>query len=679
MKNRLLTAALALCLAVGCANPAGGGNSAGGSVGVSADDSLVFAADGDLDKVFVYDTRLEQVVSAISVGRQPEKVLVAPDDTVYVTNRYSRSVSVIRRGESTESARLATAVEPVGLALTEDGKTLYVVNATSLTDADFGTVRAFDTATLSLKWETPVGEEPRGITLMAGGKLAVSLYKQGDLVFLDASSGKVLKAGTRLFEKLNGVALGIVGQTGGGVSVPVPDMGSFGSNTSHARGLEALTVSPSGEQLYATSLLATDVQVMTTGTGDDEFFPELGGGGYGGVSSCGATAIASPALLTFNAEGQPLVDDLSTCTGEAAGERPMTVLTSPRFEVPLQGARAMAVDHSGRFLYVVHESSDNVAVVRVGPDVAAESDGPGVPRCFNCGGFGFNGDNRGTEEVVAVGAGPSGIALSSDGARAWVYNSFDHTLSTLGGKDGSVRVVATTRLNAGLPVEQQERLSPDAQAGRRLFFSATDARMNALTTGISCQACHLEGREDGHVWNFSEGPRQTPSLAGRKMMQTAPFHWNGEFAGLNELMSHVVVQRMGGSGVDETMDRQVAAYIDSLEAPENPHLESVPAEVVARGREVFEAAACGTCHGGEAFTDNSFADVGTYVTNKVINDDLSMLPFGGLNAPSLLGLARTAPYLHDGSATSLKARIINGKQTNRRWPAPRTRSPSPRR
>jgi cytochrome c peroxidase len=35
---------------------------------------------------------------------------------------------------------------------------------------------------------------------------------------------------------------------------------------------------------------------------------------------------------------------------------------------------------------------------------------------------------------------------------------------------------------------------------------------------------------------------------------------------------------------------------------------------------------------------------------------------GGFNTPSLLGLARSAPYLHSGAASTLKERITVGKE-----------------
>ena len=81
MNKTLLSAALAVVLAFapGCSNNStAGGNTASGSIGVSRDDKLVYAADSDLDTLFVVDTRTTMVVSEIALGRQPEKVLVAP-------------------------------------------------------------------------------------------------------------------------------------------------------------------------------------------------------------------------------------------------------------------------------------------------------------------------------------------------------------------------------------------------------------------------------------------------------------------------------------------------------------------------------------------------------------------------------------------------------------------------
>ncbi len=204
-------------------------------------------------------------------------------------------------------------------------------------------------------------------------------------------------------------------------------------------------------------------------------------------------------------------------------------------------------------------------------------------------------------------------------------------------------------------------LPPDVVEGRRLFFSATDVAMNSPQVGISCASCHLDGREDGHVWNFKEGPRQTPSLAGRMVPQTAPFHWGGEHADFAAFVGVTVGERMGGRGLTEDQQRKLLAFIDTLPAPDNPHRSASPSDAQIRGAQAFQTAGCTECHAGAARTNNTFADVGTFVTGGQVNDDLAFLS-KGLNTPSLLGLARTAPYLHDGSAATLRDRILNDRQ-----------------
>lgn len=659
MKKRLLSAALAVCLAgglTGCSNaPAGGGSSSGGGLGLSKDDALLYAADPDLDTVFVVDVKT-QAVTPVKVGRMPEKLLVAPDGTVYVANRLDRSVSILRPGEAVEAGRLKVGVEPVGLAISSDAKTLYVVNATSLTDAENGTLMAFDTATNELEYEVVVGHEPRGITLLGDGKAAVSLFKDGDLVLVDTAKGQVVKAGTGVFQQLNRVALGIDTVGGGDVGAPRPlpnePFPGFGPTTARPRGVEALITSHDGAQVYAASLISTD-SILATGKVDDPLGGPIDGssGGYGG-GTCGSTAVASPAILTFTADGQPQVDDLATCGGETTGERPPMLLVTNIPGVPLQGPRALALDPTGTFLFVANYDSNNVAIVPTALRREAGAFGAETPPPnFDKTDFGVGGTVR---QVVNVGAGPSGVVVTRDGTKAFVFNAFDHSISTLESLNGRVSNTGTLKLG-------DDVLSPDAVAGRKLFFSAVDARMNNPSTGISCGTCHLEGREDGHVWNFPDGPRQTPSLAGRLLTKTAPFHWNGEFNDLLAFMTHTVQRRMGGSGVSPAMERQVAAFIDSMPAADNPHRGATPADVVARGKAAYEKAQCQSCHVGEAFTNNVFADVGTFVTEGPVIDRAEFLPHGGLNTPSLLGLARTAPFLHDGSAVSLKARILQGK------------------
>ncbi len=665
MKIRLLAAALAFATGLSlsaCSKQADGYTSAQGSVGASHDDALVFAADTDTDQVYVFDTATEQKVAAIKVGASPEQVLVGRDDTIFVTNRMGRSISVIRRGDWKEAARVDVGVEPVSMALTSDGRTLYVVSSTSLQSAEFGVLTAIDTATLSPKWELNVGHEPRGIALMEGNKAIVSLFKDGDVALVDLSGPRLLKSSTDIFQKLNTASLqnGSSNNQFGGAAPP-PEFqdptnpNAFNSpRTSRARGMDTLVVSPDGQQVFATAHLSSDA-LLTVGTSsleDQKFAGNVSSGsGYGG-GSCGATAVSSPALLTFDSSANPIVEDIINCSQQDS-DRPPMLLNSGNSTIPIQGSRAAVIDPSGQFIYVVNHDSNNVAIVPATVKNTQNNSGLTTLDAKAPGGF-FQGQAS-VNSVVSVGAGPTGIALSKDGKRAWVYNSYDHSLSRIESEGSVVRAKNTVELG-------KDVLPAEVVIGRKLFFSTTDSRMTSLGTGISCGTCHLDGREDGHVWNFTTGPRQTPSLAGRMLAKTEPLHWDGEFANMGDL-SHAITGRMGGQGITPQMATQISAFLASQPAADNPHrlAEKTPAQV--RGLQAFTKANCNSCHSGEALTDNSFAKVGTLVVKGTVLDNANALP-KGLNTPSLLGLARTAPYLHDGSAQTIKDRILQGKDGN---------------
>lgn len=669
MKIRALAVAALLC---GCNQQVPSYTAASGSLALSNDDGLLYAVDTDSNQLFVIDARTDEVKAAVTVGLQPEKVVVGKDDTIYVANRMGRSISVIHRGEWTEAAKLPTAVEPAGMAI--NGDTLLVVNAAMLDDAMKGSLMAFDTKTSSVLWETPVGFEPRAVAV-SGDKALVSLYKDGDVVTVDLKTHQVINAGTRVFENINQTALTAEtsGGTGGGFGEPLPpsdvnagpNSGKFFIPKLHPRGVESLTVSPDGTQVYAATLLSSD-QLLPSTDSTTTTFPGGSSDGYSSSGGCGSGSVTAPAILTFDGtDGKSLATDTGGCGGQRMEGQPAQVLVSGNPTMPIQGPSASVVDPTGAFLFVVGKESNNVAILPTNSAATQEQNGDTtlvkggesfpVDSRGGLGGFGFGS----VHTTVAVGKGPSGIALSHDGKTAWVHNGFDHSVSRLERKDGVVQQVSVTAFTTDV-------LPADVVAGRKLFFDATDSRMSSQTTGISCASCHLEGREDGHVWNFTDGPRQTPSLAGRMLSKTAPFHWNGEFDGLTAFMAQTVNHRMGGVGVSPAMERQIAAFIDSQPAADNPYkLATGLSAAQVRGQSVFNKAQCNSCHRGDTLTDNSFVDVGTYVTKGLIVDDPARFVRGGLNTPSLLGISRSAPYLHDGSARTLKERIIIGKAENK--------------
>src|SRR5579862_8100741 len=144
MKKLLLTAVVAVL--AGCtASQSPGYSSSSGSLALSRDEKYLYAVDTDNGVLGVVDLAKNQVVAQVQVGAGPERVHVAVDDTIYVSNRANRSVSVIVRDSWQEKARIPVGVEPVGLASSPDAKILYVVNSTTLATPDQGSVMAIDT------------------------------------------------------------------------------------------------------------------------------------------------------------------------------------------------------------------------------------------------------------------------------------------------------------------------------------------------------------------------------------------------------------------------------------------------------------------------------------------------------------------------------------------------------
>lgn len=644
MKKVFLTAALAAVVGLSaCDAPTSATYvNASGSIALSRDDSLIYAVDSDNEILAVVDAASQKKVAEVKVGAAPEQVTVGPDDTIFVSNRGARSVSVIQMGQWEEARRIPVGVEPVGLAVSPDGKTLYVVNGTSLEDPEYGTLMAVDVASGQPKWDLPVGEEPRAITLIDGGKKAlITLFKQGDVVQVDLTGPAIIKDNTKVPSS--------IGQNRSAVYQKANDAGLRGQTNGVSaskfmpRSASSITATPDGETAFMTVVWSREDNITAA--------PNRFGGYYAGGGPCSVGAVATAGLVTYSAEtAEPKVDDLTACSfAPVAENKDYPTNTFNTFNGnTLQGPVASVVDPTGSWLFVLNRESQNVAIMptqrRTGDDLNVSGTGSNI------------------REVVPVGQGANGIAITRDGTALYVYNQFDHAITVLKSFDaaGGKRVA-----QAGNPIVVARDVIDDPAfiEGRRLFFSALNADINnPQTTGVSCNTCHVEGgREDGHVWGFPDGLRQTPALSGRMMSRTAPFHWSGEFSDLQAFMDHTTVARMGGIGVNANELNALVAYMDKAPAADNPLRLSTPTEAQIRGAQVFQQANCTTCHGGEAMTLNTMADVGTLrASDKVRHESgINNEPLPALNTPSLLGLARTAPYLHDGSALTLKERLLN--------------------
>ena len=243
--------------------------------------------------------------------------------------------------------------------------------------------------------------------------------------------------------------------------------------------------------------------------------------------------------------------------------------------------------------------------------------------------------------AARVDDGPSALTFIDDD-RVYVYNFLSRTVQ-------SITVPSPESLSSGRPIGASvgpsiavadNRLPAEVENGRRLFYSTEDPSVTDPRIGVSCATCHFEGRNDGLTWNFERGPRQTPSLAGMISLRE-PVRWDGQKATVADDARDTSRDLMGALDMTQEAAQDIAAFIDYVRDVDNPQA-SLDNELVARGREIFNRTdtACGTCHSGPIFSDKQL---------------YNMFGLDGVKTPSLLGVVATPPYLHNGSAPTLRA------------------------
>ena len=230
--------------------------------------------------------------------------------------------------------------------------------------------------------------------------------------------------------------------------------------------------------------------------------------------------------------------------------------------------------------------------------------------------------------------GPTAMDISDDG-RVMAFCSLSRQVAAVDYPvKGSPKVAMSDAVS-------KSRYSKEAQKGRALFRMGDNARLS--TNGVmACESCHPEGRTDGLSWRIGGGALNTPLLAG-KVVGTHPFKWDGGDKDLNTSLTHTVT-RLGGTGINAQEAKAIAAFLGEMPKARIPTIKSHKA--VARGKKLFASkeVGCASCHSGKLRTDRKMYDLA---------NDLDKV-----DTPALVGLASSAPYYHDGSATTLEALLL---------------------
>ncbi len=466
---------------------------------VSPGDRFVWVVNPDLDTV----TQLEITVTGlverhtVNVGDEPTNLAITPDGKfVYVANTASGTVSVIRTKDHRVVDLIRVGTEPCGLAFTPNGKKLYVANArsndVSVIDPDENEV---------VRTIKDVGPEPRGLAITNDGdrkdndeKLYVTQFLATDRLGVLIGRDDYKEGRVTVIDVGNDRVQGVV------VLNPLADTG-FKSNGSALERVAATNPATFTVQTGAFPNMLNSIAIK------------------GGRAYVPNTAASADGPVRFNVNVQAflsVLDTQSDTEGTAGGvTQTFNMNRGVNFE-PAGPDRLffampwhLAFAHGSNAGYVVIAASNLVVKVDLDADgtpTIHTPSGPGAP---------------GAVVRIGVGQNPRGIAIDSRDQRAYVANEVSRDVSVI---DLATNTVLATVASAPLPAAGSD--AARLLIGKALFNTSTGVNLPALgDLGVTplrmsndgwsaCAACHPNGLTDGVVWIFGAGPRRTVPLNG---------------------------------------------------------------------------------------------------------------------------------------------------------------------
>ncbi len=240
--------------------------------------------------------------------------------------------------------------------------------------------------------------------------------------------------------------------------------------------------------------------------------------------------------------------------------------------------------------------------------------------------------------ITLPGLGPRGLCIANGTAYVAQYYSGDLAAVTLPPRDGiAPRTIA---LGPAQPLTLDRK-------GEIVFNDGT----RCFQQWQSCATCHPDARVDGLNWDLlNDGLGKLKNT--RSMLlsyQTPPvmitgIRPNAETA-VRAGMKFILFQA-GTEDDAVAMDN----YLKHLSPVPSPFLVNGKLSPSAeRGRQVFTQAGCAYCHPAPLYTDLKFHDVGTGRNEELGRKFVT---------PTLVEVWRTAPYLYDGHAATMREVLV---------------------
>ena len=238
---------------------------------------------------------------------------------------------------------------------------------------------------------------------------------------------------------------------------------------------------------------------------------------------------------------------------------------------------------------------------------------------------------------------PHQLTLSPDGGTLFVAERL---------ADSVLVVDANNLTEKGRIILGDGGLNDPIRRGERVFTKAAYTFQHQF----SCRSCHPDGHVDGLSYDFDTSGIGDNLLDNRSLLGVAgtePFKWNGKNASLEIQCGPrfaKVLMRTDPIPQKELLDlttfiksqppQRVTRNEDGTLTPSQERGKAIFfATKTKNGTEIPHEKRCASCHRPPLYSVRLSFDVGTG---------------GTFDTPHLLGVANTAPYLHDGRALSLE-------------------------
>ena len=241
---------------------------------------FAYITNSDSNSVSVIDGATNTVISTVFVGNMPHGVAVTPDGSkVYVTNQVSNNVSVINTTTNTVTATVNVGLYPKGVTVSPDGTKVYVTSNGKHDGPYYNmpdTVSVIDTISNKVATNIYIGQyqNPVGIAVSQDGKkVYVTNSGSHTVSVIDTATNKVTATINVEYTDLFGVA---VTQDGNKVyvtnersnNVYVIDTATNKVTATIDVGSKPMgvSVSPDGTKVYVTNHYSQTVSVIDTST-----------------------------------------------------------------------------------------------------------------------------------------------------------------------------------------------------------------------------------------------------------------------------------------------------------------------------------------------------------------------------------------------------------------------------